>query len=203
VGIKRETASSTHARSPSASVPRMGAGRLMRLAPAFALAALVGGCFQPMYGQLSPTAGPGVGNALTSVSVTNIEAPKGTTEERLAVELRNELLFGLTGGAGSNSPTHELTVKLSSQSAKIIVDITTARPELENFGLDASYRLTEMATGKTVVTGTTFARVSYDVPGQVQRFARLRGLRDAETRAAKVIADNIKTRLASYFVAGT
>jgi LPS-assembly lipoprotein len=54
-----------------------------------------------------------------------------------------------------------------------------------------------------VVTGQTFARVSYDIPGQEQRFARLRGLRDAETRAAKVIADNIRTRLASYFAAGT
>jgi len=28
-------------------------------------------------------------------------------------------------------------------------------------------------------------------------------LRDAETRAAKVIADNIRSRLASYFIAGT
>jgi hypothetical protein len=28
-------------------------------------------------------------------------------------------------------------------------------------------------------------------------------LRDAESRAAKVIADNIMSRLASYFVAGT
>jgi LPS-assembly lipoprotein len=63
--------------------------------------------------------------------------------------------------------------------------------------------LTEIATGKVVVTGTTFARVSYDIPGQQQRFARQRGLRDAESRAAKVIADNIRSRLASYFVAGT
>ena len=54
-----------------------------------------------------------------------------------------------------------------------------------------------------VVTGQTFARVSFDIPGQEQRFARARGLRDAENRAAKVIADNIKSRLASYFVAGT
>lgn len=174
-----------------------------RLAPAFAVAALLGGCFQPMYGQLSPTAGPGIRDVLSSVRVTTIEAPKGTTEERLAVELRNELLFGLTGGAGANSPTHELTVRLTSQNAKVIVDIISARPELENFGLDATYRLTEVATGKTVVTGQTFARVSYDIPGQVQRYARLRGLRDAETRAAKVIAENIKSRLASYFVAGT
>jgi LPS-assembly lipoprotein len=174
-----------------------------RLAPTLAVAALLGGCFQPMYGQISPTAGPGVRDVLSSVRVTTIEAPKGTTEERLAVELRNELLFGFTGGAGSNSPTHELTVRLTSQSAKVIVDVFTARPELENFGLDASYRLTEIATGKTVVTGQTFARVSYDIPGQVQRYAKLRGLRDAETRAAKVIAENIKSRLASYFVAGT
>jgi len=45
--------------------------------------------------------------------------------------------------------------------------------------------------------------VSYDIPGQQQRFARSRGLRDAEDRAAKVIADNISQRLASFFVAGT
>jgi LPS-assembly lipoprotein len=63
--------------------------------------------------------------------------------------------------------------------------------------------LSEIATGKTVVTGSTFARVSYDIPGQTQRFARIRGLRDAETRAAKVISDQIRTRLGSYFVAGT
>jgi LPS-assembly lipoprotein len=177
--------------------------RLGRLAPAFAVAALLGGCFQPMYGQLSPAGGPGVRDVLSAVRVTTIEAPKGTTEERLSVELRNELLFAFTGGTGTSSPTHELTIRLTSQNAKVIVDITSARPELENFGLDASYRLTEVATGKTVVTGTTFARVSYDIPGQVQRFARLRGLRDAETRAAKVIAENIKSRLASYFIAGT
>lgn len=178
-------------------------GRLGRLAPALAVAAMLGGCFQPMYGQYSPTAGGNLQDAMRGVRVTNIIAPKGSTEERLAVELRNELLYGFTGGAGANSPTHELTVRLTSQNAKVIVDTTSARPEVENFGLDASYRLVEISTGKTVVTGTTFSRVSYDIPGQVQRFARQRGMRDAETRAAKVIAEDIKTRLASYFIAGT
>jgi len=69
--------------------------------------------------------------------------------------------------------------------------------------MTATYTLTELATGKIVVTGQTFSRVSYDIPGQQQRYARLRGLRDAEDRAAKVIADNIRNRLASYFIAGT
>ena len=53
-----------------------------------------------------------------------------------------------------------------------------------------------------MITGTTFSRVSYNIPGQQQRFAGERGLRDAENRAAKVIAENIRSRLASYFVGG-
>jgi LPS-assembly lipoprotein len=53
------------------------------------------------------------------------------------------------------------------------------------------------------MTGSTFSRVSYDIPGQMQRFARARAFRDAEDRAAQEIAENIQTRLASFFVAGT
>ena len=85
----------------------------------------------------------------------------------------------------------------------MIVDITTARPDVEQYGINAIYTLVEIATNKPVLTGQTFSRVSYDIPGQQQRFSRARGLRDAENRAAKVIAENIRLRLASYFVAGT
>jgi LPS-assembly lipoprotein len=53
------------------------------------------------------------------------------------------------------------------------------------------------------VTGQAFARASYDIPGSEQRFARIRALRDTENRTATVVADQIKSRLASYFVAGT
>jgi LPS-assembly lipoprotein len=45
--------------------------------------------------------------------------------------------------------------------------------------------------------------VSYDVPGGVQRFARARAYRDAEDRASQEIAENIQTRLAAFFYAGT
>ena len=176
--------------------------RLGQLVAVVAVAALAAGCFQPMYGQRSPTGGPGLTATLSGIDVAQINAPGGSSEARLAVELRNSLLFSFTGGSGSSSPTHQLTIRLASQRASVIVDLTSARPDLENYGLDANYTLTELATGKTVVTGTTFARVSYDIPGQVQRFARIRGLRDAESRAAQVIADHIKARLAAYFVAG-
>ena len=50
---------------------------------------------------------------------------------------------------------------------------------------------------------STFSRVSYDMPGSYQRFARSRAFRDAEDRAAQEIAENIQTRLAAFFTAGT
>jgi len=189
------------------SVQRMGGivgGIIVRAAAVVAIAATVAGCFQPLYGERSPTTGgPLLRDQLSAVDVLQIEAPKGTDESRLAVEIRNALLFDFTGGGSQASPTHRLKINMNSTRASVIVDTTTSRPDIEEYGINANYSLTEIATNKVVVTGQTFARVSYDIPGQQQRFARLRGLRDAESRAAKVIADNIMSRLASYFVAGT
>jgi LPS-assembly lipoprotein len=92
---------------------------------------------------------------------------------------------------------------MSSTRLSVIVDLTSARPDIENFGINATYNLVDLRTGKTVLSDQTFSRVSYDIPGQEQRFARARGLRDAENRAGQQIAEAIKNRLASYFVAGT
>src|SRR5262249_34843874 len=175
-------------------------GTIMRAAAALVIAALAGGCFQPLYGEQSPTGGPVLRDQLSAVEVLNIAAPKGSDESRIAVEIRNALIYDFTGGGYPAPPTHPLRISLSSPRASIIVDVNTSRPDVENYGLNATYTLTEIATGKIVVTGTTFARVSYDIPGQEQRYARVRGLRDAELRAAKVVADNIRSRLASYFI---
>ena len=177
--------------------------RFARIAFAMAVAGLVAGCFEPLYGQRSLTGGPGVGTRLAGVDVAQIKVPNGSPEARLAVEVRNALIFGLTGGSGGTSPTHSLIIQISGMSQQVIVDIKTARPDVEQYGISASYSLVEIATNKVVMTGQTFSRVSFDIPGQQQRFARARGQRDAENRAAQVIADNIKARLASYFVAGT
>jgi LPS-assembly lipoprotein len=176
---------------------------VLRAVAALAFAALAAGCFQPLYGEMSPTGGPVLRDQLSAVDVLQIDALKGTDEARIAVEIRNALLFQLTGGGYPASPTHVLKITMNSTRASIIVDVNTSRPDVENYGINATYSLTEMATKKIVVTGQTFARVSYDIPGQQQRFARQRGLMDAESRAAKVIAENIRSRLASYFVAGT
>ncbi|MGH6683056.1 MAG: LPS assembly lipoprotein LptE [Pseudolabrys sp.] len=175
--------------------------QLTRICGALALAGLTGGCFQPLYD--TQGAGPGVADKLSSVEVAQVDAPNGTRLSRVGFEVRDKLIFELTGGTGAAPTNYKLVVRLTSQQTQVIVDINTARPDIQNYGIDASYTLTDITTGKKIVTGQTFSRVSYDIPGQQQRFAGDRGLRDAENRAAKVIAENIRSRLASYFVAGT
>ncbi len=166
------------------------------------LGLLTAGCFQPLYGDRSVTGGPGISNYLSNVEVLPIDAPNGSPTARIAVEVRNQLLFDLTGGSRPAGASHQLKVALAPTQQSVIVDITTARPEVQNYGINATYTLTDLNTKKVVITGQTFARLSYDIPGQEQRFAAARGLRDAENRASKVIADQIQSRLASFFVTG-
>jgi LPS-assembly lipoprotein len=182
-------------------------GKVVRAALALALAGLTAGCFQPLYGSSTSSpmgAGtPGIADKLSSVEVLPIDAPNGTRTARIGVEVRNDLISNLTGGGPAATTAYKLMIKINASNRQVIVDINSARPEIQNYGLNATYTLTEVGTGKVVFTSQTFSRVSYNIPGQEQRFAGDRGLRDAENRAAKVIADQIRDRLASYFVAGT
>lgn len=182
---------------------RFGLTRAARLAAVVALGAMTAGCFQPLYGDARVVPTAGLDDKLSAVDIAEIKVPNGTRLARLGVEVRNNLIFDTTGGGGQAAPAYRLDIQLSSTQLQVIVDITSGRPDIQNYGIDASYTMVELGTGKPVVKGQTFARVSYNIPGQQQRFAGDRGLRDAENRAAKVIAENIRNRLASYFVAGT
>jgi LPS-assembly lipoprotein len=175
------------------------AARLLVLA---GLAALTAGCFQPMYAEHTDGT-PGLREKLMGVEVPPVDKPNASQEARIQVEIRNALAFKLYGNATGMPPTHRLMLKFTTSHSSLMIDPVTALPSSENVGIDAQYNLIEIASNKSVMTGTTFSRVSYDIPGQLQRFARSRAFRDAEDRAAQEIATNIQTRLASFFVAGT
>jgi LPS-assembly lipoprotein len=156
-------------------------GLAIRLLIVCALGALLGGCFQPMYAENSIPGSPALHDKLAAIELPTVKTGK-PSDIRLGVALKNALAFNFYGAATGDSPTHRLEVSLSTTALSIIGEI---------------------ATGKAVVSGQTFSRVSFDIPGQEQRFARARALRDAEDRATQQIADNIGRRLASYFVAGS
>lgn len=180
----------------------------LRLGAIAAACALLAGCFQPIYGSYSLAAtgttpgGESVATALAAVDVNQINARVGSPEARVAVELRNQLLFDLTGGAEPPPPQHRLAIQIIPTRTSIIVNTQSGRPDVEDYTLIATYTLTEVKTGKVLFNSTAYGRVSYDIPGEAQRFARARGLRDSENRAAKEVAEAIRARLASYFVAG-
>ena len=175
------------------------AARLLAVA---ALAALTAGCFQPMYAEHTDGS-PGLREKLLGVELPPIDKPNASRDARLGVEIRNALAFKLYGSATGMPPTHRLVIRFSSSRSSLMINQATALPTSENYGIDAQYNLIDIASNKSVMTGTTFSRVTYDIPGSLQRFARARAYRDAEDRAAQEIADNIQTRLASFFVAGT
>jgi LPS-assembly lipoprotein len=182
---------------------RMGISRLLRLAAPFAAAALLAGCFQPLYGEHPVAGGPSIREKLGSVDVSQIPAATGSPEARLAVNVREALLFGMGAGNKPVNPRYRLNVTMTSTRLSVVVDLTSARPEVENYGINATFQLVDLQTNRVVLNDRTFARASYDIPGLAQRFAQQRGLRDAENRTAEVIADSIKSRLASYFVNGS
>jgi LPS-assembly lipoprotein len=175
------------------------AARLLAVA---ALAALTAGCFQPMYAAHTDGT-PALREKLMTVDVPPLNYGNGSREARLGVEIRNALAFKMYGTATGAPPLYKLVIKLNASRTSLIVDQTTGLPSIENYGIDSQYNLIEIATNKSVMTGNTFSRVSYDIPGSYQRFARARAFRDAEDRACQEIADNIQTRLAAFFYAGT
>jgi LPS-assembly lipoprotein len=177
-------------------------GIAARLVAVAGLAALTAGCFQPMYAEHADGS-PALRDKLLTVDVPPVDKPNASREARVGVAIRNALAFKLYGNATGVAPLYHLVLRFQTSRSSLIVSQTTGLPTSENYGIDAQFNLVEIATDKSVMTGTTFSRVSYDMPGSYQRFARERAFRDAEDRAAQEIADNIQTRIASYFFAGS
>lgn len=168
-----------------------------------ALGASTGGCFQPLYGNQTVGSDESVRDKFALVDIPEIRAANGTPDARMAVAIRNGLLYDFNGGQASTSPTYRLVIVFGSGKTTTITSETSGLPTEQLEILNASFTLTEIATQKIVLQTSTFARASFDIPGPEQRFAAQRGARNAEDRAVNVIVENIRNRLASYFVAGT
>lgn len=177
--------------------------RMARLAIALAVAGLTAGCFQPLYSRNPAPGAENVQDKFAGIDIPPFKTTKGTPDERISVALRNALQFDLHNGANTYSPVYTLKVVASGGQFTAELDPTSGRPTTQIETISADYQLIEIATGKIVVKDNAFSHVSYDIPGPQQRFAGQRARRDAEDHAVQVLADTIRNRLASYFVAGT
>ncbi|WP_046861707.1 LPS assembly lipoprotein LptE [Microvirga massiliensis] len=152
----------------------------------------LGACFRPLYG---PTAS---GERLDDVMATVDVAPIVVSQpayDRFGHYLRNELIFALNGSGRPMAKRYRLTVNYDQQVQSPIINTVTGRAETANVTGTANYALVSLADNKPITSGKAIGHVSYD--RSPQRFATVRAARDAEIRLAKVLSDQLRTRLAT------
>ena len=160
------------------------------------------GCqVRPLYldaargGPLSPTPD------LRSIVIDPVENRASVVEDnRLAQVLRNELLFLFRGDGGPpDQELYRLRIISSASTDPLAVELEEDLPSAVLLTMRGTFILSEIATGRTLLTGSATSTASYDFSSQ--RFANVRAQRDAGSRAAESMAENIGARIAAYFAA--
>jgi LPS-assembly lipoprotein len=148
------------------------------------------GCgFQPLYGSGSTTAsGARLSETMAAVDVNPIPG-------RVGQKVRNELIFANTGGNYAPEPRYNLKIAIRERVIDQLVRITgDARGQV--YQLEANYKLIDISTNKVIHQGTAISRAPYSRFQEI--FANVRARYDAENRAARTVAESIKTQLAAY-----
>ncbi|HEV7440895.1 MAG TPA: LPS assembly lipoprotein LptE, partial [Methylobacterium sp.] len=168
--------------------------RAAKLALVAALAVNLSACFRPLYG---PTAsGEPMGGLLAAIQVDDINMAQG--QERIGHYLRSELIFDLDGSGQPSPKRYKLKMQGSESLQTPIVSSQTGRAEAGTIVANVKFTLENLEGTKIITEGVATSTATYD--RSVQRFASLRAARDAEIRLAKVLAEQIKTRVASVLV---
>lgn len=172
--------------------------RMLQALTGVALSVGLSGCFQPLYG---PTAsGAPLGTALAAVEVDDLKVvPIGL--ERFAHYLRSELIFDLDGSGQPQPKRYRLALLPSQRLQTPIVDTQTGRADSATLIGEVSYTVTALDGGRVITAGKAISSVTYD--RVAQRFATIRAARDAEMRLAKLLAEQIKHRVAVAMRAAT
>jgi len=135
-------------------------------------------------------------DVLAAVDVQPVAA--GVGQERLTHYLRSELVFDLDGSGQPSPKRYRLKMQGSESLQTPIVSSQTGRAEAGTIVVNVKFTLENLEGTKIITEGVATSTATYD--RSVQRFASLRAARDAEIRLAKVLAEQIKTRVASVLV---
>jgi LPS-assembly lipoprotein len=148
-------------------------------------------CFRPLYG---PTAsGVPLQDLLASIKIDTVKSPLG--QERFGHFLRTELVYELNGSGQVHEKRFVLTLSIRELVQTPIVDTTLGRADAATIVTYTTFSLTSLDGTKVITGGTANASATYN--RDPQRFASVRAARDAEMRAAKATAEQIRTRLSA------
>ncbi|MFG1295401.1 LPS assembly lipoprotein LptE [Xanthobacter variabilis] len=188
-----DTPTAGAAMAPGALV-RRPARLLARLAVVGLLSGALAGCFQPLYADNATVGGPGLQEKLQDVEVMEIKG-------RLGDELRNELIYLLGGGAGNpKGATFQIYTSTSTTSSTALVNSSSGLAENAIMRVAANWRLVRADDDKKkpVAGGEAVGTASVDLSDQ--RFANYSAQNDAQARASRAVAEQIKAELVAYFL---
>lgn len=166
---------------------RRFANSLMAIAVGLAVAPLVAACgsggFQPMYA--ANYNAQSLSDTMAQVSVTTIPG-------RVGQRVRNELVFQTTGGGTWVETAYKLDIVLRQRLTSELVDVQ-GDAQTQILHLDADFQLTDTANQQVILKGQSFGRAVFERFRTI--YANVRAKRDAENRAARTVAADIRSRV--------
>ena len=148
------------------------------------LAGCAGGGFQPLYAT-------GANGERTDARLAELEIT--TIPGRVGQRIRNELQFERSAGAEGAKPTKRVDIRLTESVLTNGVALTSDSTS-QTYQVEAVYRVIDIASGKLESEGRSVARANFERFQAI--YANVRAREDAENRAARVIASDLKTRFA-------
>ena len=111
-------------------------------------------------------------------------------DERVAQQVRNSLLFELNGGQLEPGSQYQVKLKVTPASRSLAIESDSLLPTSTQVIVTVNYDLLDTSTRKSFSAGTRRAVASFDKTPQ--KFANERAERDAQNRAAKDVARQIR-----------
>lgn len=152
---------------------------------ALLLAPVVSAC-QPLYGRTQ--SGARLKDVMAGLKVTQIPG-------RVGQKVRNELIFATTGGGRPADAQYRLDISVRESVSNTLVELT-GDVQGQLYNLDAQFALVRLADNQVVLQGKSAGRAAFDRFDSI--FTNTRARIDAENRAARVVADGIRTRVAAF-----
>lgn len=147
----------------------------------------VAGCsdVRPLYSDNGATSHPG--GDLAAIYFAPIP-------ERVGQRLRNELIRLITPSGEPSNPDYKMTMTVSVSESNVLIR-TDTEVDRKTLSLTVAYKLLDAISETEVFNGNAFADVSF---GRVtSEYANIRARRDAENRAANVVAEQIRSTVAA------
>ena len=162
--------------------------RIGTVASALAIVTVLAACqVRPLYGESSTT-----GAELASVAFSD-------ATNRVEQVVRNQLIFLSTGGKGeATNPAYQVNLTVVSIYSDILDDESASALQPGRVVVSGNYTLTRLSDGVVIGSGARNATALLDISRQ--EFAEVRAVRDAESRAARELAEFINADLALKLV---